>query len=162
MIDERLNFNQNGAWSVFREVNRLISQPSFHPPSHSPLLFLSTWPLLTLAHHSSLSHQHLALLLSASTIRPSFFPLLWFTSRQPIRVTDKFPSHAAYTIRHIPLSYQGELEHQSSPSAHLISHSIIHHKTMRWEEGIQQTEAIHMPMVSCIIASPLPCIMGGR
>lgn len=40
MIDERLNFNQNGAWSIFREVNRLISQallPS--SPSHSPLLF---------------------------------------------------------------------------------------------------------------------------
>lgn len=27
MIDERLNFNQNGARSVFGEVNRLISQP---------------------------------------------------------------------------------------------------------------------------------------
>jgi len=40
MIDERLNFNQNGAWSIFREVNRLISQALLPSSlSHSPLLF---------------------------------------------------------------------------------------------------------------------------
>lgn len=42
MIDERVNFNQNCAASIFGEVNRLISQaflPSFHPPSHSLLHF---------------------------------------------------------------------------------------------------------------------------
>lgn len=38
MIDERLNFNQSGACSVFREVNRLISQailPSYLSFAHA-------------------------------------------------------------------------------------------------------------------------------
>lgn len=37
MIDERLKFNQNGAWSIFREVNRLISQALLPPPHLFPL-----------------------------------------------------------------------------------------------------------------------------
>jgi len=39
MIDERLNFNQNGGPEHFREVNRLISQ-ALHPPSRSLLLLI--------------------------------------------------------------------------------------------------------------------------
>lgn len=44
MIDERLKFNQNGAWSIFREVNRLISQALLPPPPTPPSLnsFLCT------------------------------------------------------------------------------------------------------------------------
>lgn len=133
MIDERLNFNQNGARSIFREVNRLISQPLL--PSSLPFLsysFLSTWPLLTLAHHLSLSHQHLDLLLPYSTICPSFPPiLLHFSSTSQGNRPPPPPSTAAYTIKNIPLSFEGELDHQSTQSAHLLSHSFIRHKTMR-------------------------------
>lgn len=66
MIDERLNFNQNGAWSIFREVNRLISQALLP----SSLSFSST---LSSA-HDHFWHQHTICLFPISTSPCSFPP----------------------------------------------------------------------------------------
>ena len=145
MIDERLNFNQNGAWSVFREVNRLISQ-ALLPSS------LSFAPTLSSA-HDHFWHWHAIRLFPISTSPHAsppplygqhFFPL----TRHRISATSQGNTHRRpppllCSPYYIPLSHEGG--HQSAPSARLISQSISHHKTMRWEESIRQTEAIHMP-----------------
>lgn len=62
MIDERLNFNQNGARSIFREVNRLISQ-ALLPSS------LSFYPILSSA-HDHFWHWHTIRLFPISTLPP--------------------------------------------------------------------------------------------
>lgn len=139
MIDERLNFNQNGACSVFGEVNRLISQPVLPSSlSFAAALFfsLSTWPLhTTLTRHPSPFHRHLS---------PALFspPLPYgpqFPSPLASSLTWRLPNSLlhtpppTYTISNSPWSH--EEEHQSAPSARLISHSIRRHKTRRWEQS---------------------------
>lgn len=144
MIDERLNFNQNGARSIFREVNRLISQ-ALLPSS------LSFSPTLSSA-HDHFWHWHAIRLFPISTSPcsfsppppPYFLPTLLHISTTSQRNKTPLPCCTYYQA----LSYEGELEHQSAPSARLIPHSIILHKTMRWEESIQQTEAINSLLVS--------------
>ena len=132
MINERLNFNQNGAWSIFREVNRLIS----HAPSILPLIlpyyFLGTWPLLTLAHHSSLSHQHLTLLLPSSTVYPSFFPYpashlcnQWGEQTNPL---PRSPYYQAYPT----IIWRGTWASKHSVSPFNISQ---HHQPYNYEVG---------------------------
>lgn len=121
MIDDRLKFNQNGARSVFGEVNRLISQAVLPSSlSFAPCFFLSTRPLWTPMRHSSLSHQHLAPLPPSSSARPSF--------PRHLLLHASTTSHMTHTIWHIPRSR--EEEHQSAPSTRLISSSISRHKTL--------------------------------
>lgn len=98
MIDGRRNFNQNGACSIFREVNRLISQP-FLPSS------LSFAPALSSA-HDHFWHWHAICLFPIST-SPCSFPPSPEGPHLPLpksheETPSSAPPSAAYIIKKFP------------------------------------------------------------
>lgn len=148
MIDERLNFNQIGARSIFREVNRLISQ-ALLPSS----LSFSPTPSSARDHFW---HRHAIHLFPISTSPCSFpsppyaphpppLPLLHISSTSQEKWQPPPLEPTLSGISHYHMRGNSNIK-----AARLISHRIIHHKIMRWEESIQQTEAIHR-FLACII-----------
>lgn len=140
MIDERLNFNQNGAGSVFGEVNRLISQPVLPSSLSFAAAFFFFPQHMTTSHDTdtpSVSFPSAPCpcsFLPSSAIQPSISippasSLTWRLPNSPLHP----PPPQTYTISNSLWSH--EEEHQSAPSARLISHSIRHHKTRRWEQS---------------------------